>query len=105
MTVDKERARGDVAVGNEVGSINACFKGEGMTPSELELFSTQVLIDEIVRRTTFQGVIIHSTEEAKSRDWDGRKVFLVRLNENLEAEEAGRLLDVVSRHIAFSASE
>ena len=73
-----------------------------MTPHELDLFSTQELIDEIVRRKTFQGVIVHSNVEARSREWDGQKVFLVRFNENLDAEEAGRLLEVVSRHIAYS---
>lgn len=71
-----------------------------MTPGDLELFSTQDLIDELLQRTTFQGVIVHSRDEAKDRDWSGERIFYVRLNANLVPEEAGRLLDVVSRYLA-----
>ncbi len=71
-----------------------------MKAGELELFATQDLIDELLRRSTFQGVIVHAVEGAKSRDWEGERVFAVRHNANLDTEEAGRLMDVVSRHIA-----
>jgi hypothetical protein len=71
-----------------------------MKPGELELFSTEELINELLRRTTFQGVIVHARDGAKSRHWEGERVFNVRLNGNLPAEEAGRLLDVVSQYIA-----
>jgi len=66
----------------------------------MELFGTRELIDELMRRTTFQGVIVHSRDEARSRSWDGERVFCVRHNANLDTEEAGRLLDVVSQYIA-----
>ena len=68
-------------------------------PGELELFTTEELIDELMRRTTFQGVIVHARDEAKSRHWTGERIFRVRINQNLDAEEASRLLDVVSQHI------
>ena len=68
-------------------------------PGELELFSTEELIDELMRRTTFQGVIIHARDGAKSRHWSGERVFRVRINQNLAPEEASRLLDVVSQQI------
>jgi len=68
--------------------------------SELELFSTQDLINELLRRTTFQGVIVHAHDEAKCSNWTGERVFSVRFNANLNAEEAGRLLDVVSQKMA-----
>ena len=68
-------------------------------PGELELFSTEELIDELMRRTTFQGVIVHARDGAKSRHWSGERVFRVRINQNLAPEEAGRLLDVVSQQI------
>ena len=71
-----------------------------MKPGELELFATEELIDELMRRTTFQGVIIHARDEAKSRYWDGERVFRVRINENLNREETSRLLEVVSQHIS-----
>jgi len=71
-----------------------------MNPGDLELFSSEALVEELLRRTTFQGVIVHSRDEAKSRDWTGERVFSIRLNANLEVEEAARLLDVVSQSIS-----
>lgn len=72
-----------------------------MSMGELELFSTQVLIDEILRRTTFQGVIVHSVDEVRNHGWEGERVFAVRHNASLATEEAGRLLDAVSQYIAI----
>jgi hypothetical protein len=71
-----------------------------MKPRDVELFRTDELIDELLRRSTFQGVIIHSRDEAKSRHWTGERIFNVRHNANLGTEEAGRLLDVVSQYLA-----
>ena len=71
-----------------------------MTDRELELFATEELIDELLRRATFQGVIVHSREQAKNQDWDGERMFSVRFNGNFDTQEVGRLLDVVSRHLA-----
>jgi hypothetical protein len=71
-----------------------------MSPSDLELFATQELIDELLRRTTFQGVVVHALDGAKDRHWDGERIFVVRHNSNLDTEEAGRLLDVVGQYIA-----
>lgn len=71
-----------------------------MNPGDLELFSTQDLIDELMARNTFQGVLVHALEEAKTADWSGERVFVVRHNASLATEEAGRLLDVVSQHLA-----
>lgn len=68
-------------------------------PGELELYGTDELVDEIVRRSTFQGIVIYAKDGVRSRDWAGERIFSIRLNENLEAEEAGRLLDVICRHI------
>jgi hypothetical protein len=75
------------------------LREQSMKPGDLELFSTEELIDELMRRTTFQGVIVHARDGAKDRHWSGERVFRVRLNANLEPDEAGRLLDVVSQHI------
>lgn len=70
-----------------------------MQPNELELYSTKELINELLRRTTFQGVIIHSRDEARNADWENERVFNVCLNANLDIEKAGRLLGVVSNHL------
>ncbi len=71
-----------------------------MNTGELELFATQELINELLRRTTFEGVIVHAVDGAKSRHWEGERLFGVCHNANLGAEEAGRLLNVISEYIA-----
>jgi len=71
-----------------------------MNAGQLELFATQELIDELMRRTTFQGVVVYAVDGAKNRHWAGERLFAVRHNANLDTEEAGRLLDVVSQYIA-----
>jgi len=70
-----------------------------MAPGELELFETHDLIEELLRRASFQGVIIHAREGIKSADWEGERVFSVRFNGNLSSEEAGRLLKLVGHHL------
>ena len=71
-----------------------------MNAGELELLGTSEFINELLRRTTFQGVIVYSVEGAKNRHWAGERLFAVRHNVNLDTEEAGRLLDVISQYIA-----
>jgi hypothetical protein len=72
-------------------------------PSDLELHTTQELIEELMRRQTFLGVVVHSREELKDRGWTGERVFTVHYNANLGAAEAGRLLDVVAEHLERAA--
>ncbi|MBX9678829.1 MAG: hypothetical protein K2X38_08685 [Gemmataceae bacterium] len=64
--------------------------------SDLSFFSTQELIDELVSRKTFLGVIVHAEEEHRTKEWRGDKYFDVRFNKNLHEYEAMKLLDVVS---------
>jgi len=71
-----------------------------MNAGELELYATQDLINELLRRTTFQGVIVHAVDGAKSHHWAGERLFAVRHNATLETAEAGRLLNVISEHIS-----
>jgi len=67
--------------------------------SGLEFFTTQELISELMRRKTFLGIVVHSTDELRGSTWAGEKVFQVHFNSNLDAEQAGRLLDVVAGHL------
>jgi len=70
-----------------------------MAPSDLELYTTPELIQELMRRRTFLGLVIHSEPELRAEQWSGERVFTVHLNDNLEAAEAGRLLDVLAEHM------
>ena len=67
-----------------------------MQGSELDFYSNQELIDELLRRTTFLGVVVHSSEEMRNRQWGEERLMRVQFNENLTTEQAGRLLDVVA---------
>lgn len=69
-----------------------------MQPSTLELCTTTELVEELMRRTTFLGVVVHSEQELKG-PWVGERTFQVHFNSNLDAGQAWRLLDVVAHHM------
>jgi hypothetical protein len=76
-----------------------------MEPSDLAFYTTQELIDELVHRATFLGVVIHSGQELRDQDWSQETLFKVRFNSNLSNEEASHLLGTVSRHLDGTCSE
>ena len=71
-----------------------------MPAAELAFCSNQELIDELLRRTTFLGVVVHSSEEIRNRQWGGERMMRVQFNDNLSTEQAGRLLDVVAAQMS-----
>jgi hypothetical protein len=66
-----------------------------MQPTDLELYTTRELVNELMRRKTFLGIVVHSEEELKSKTWTGERIFKVHYNSNLDADQACRLLDAV----------
>ncbi len=70
-----------------------------MEHRELELFSTQQLISELLKRQTFLGVVIQSVEEEKGQEWPEERVFKMHFNEHLDSPTAGRLLSAIAEHI------
>jgi len=73
-----------------------------MDHGDLELVSTTDLIDELMRRSTFQGIVVHSEHEAKRPHWEGERIFKVHYNANFEPEQVSRLLGVVSEYMERS---
>jgi hypothetical protein len=71
-----------------------------MDPNELAFYSSRDLIDELLRRESFLGVIVHSAEETRGRGWTGNKAFQVRFNSNLDMDAAGRLLNLVAEGLS-----
>jgi hypothetical protein len=69
-----------------------------MQPSPIEFFTTAELVDELMRRQTFLGVVVHSEEELKGT-WKGERTFKVRFNSNLDAAQTCRLLETVAEHM------
>lgn len=61
--------------------------------TELELYSTEELIAELLSRTTFQGLILRRTGDFRGEWQDGPNHFQMSFN-NLEREEALRLMVV-----------
>lgn len=70
-----------------------------MTVRDLELFATEELLEEILRRSSFQGVVIHAREAVGNGPAVSERAFRVCFNSNFETEEVGRLLDHVSRRL------
>ena len=70
-----------------------------MQSSDLAFYTTTELIEELMRRKTFLGVVIHSEAEYRGTAGTGRKVFKVHLNANMDNAQAGRLLEAVSAHL------
>jgi hypothetical protein len=75
-----------------------------MQGSELAFFTTQELIDEVLRRQTFCGVVVQSADEHRSAEWGAERTFRVRFNGNLDAPRAGRLLAAVSNYMDLMES-
>jgi hypothetical protein len=63
---------------------------------DLAFYTTTELIDELLSRHTFLGVIVHSAEAHRGLQWQGEKQFKVHFNDNLSPPEAARLLAAVS---------
>ncbi len=70
-----------------------------MDKSDLELFSTQELINELMRRKTFLGIVVHSQREFKENKWDGERTFKVHFNGNLKTAQATRLLETIAEYL------
>lgn len=70
-----------------------------MEPADLELFTTKQLVDELMRRKTFLGVVVHSETEYKREVWGQNRIFQVHFNDNLTSETAGRLLDTIAESL------
>jgi hypothetical protein len=70
-----------------------------MPPTDLDLCSTRELIEALVRRTTFLGIVVHSGQEHRGPWQHGERSFHVHYNANLDDSEARRLLAVVSEQL------
>ena len=70
-----------------------------MVQADLAFFTTSELIDELLSRHTFLGVVVSSEQEHRGQDWSGEKQFKVHFNDNLSPSEAARLLGTVSEYM------
>jgi hypothetical protein len=73
-----------------------------MNVTELAFYSSRELVNELMQRQSFLGVIVHALEETRGQGWNGNKNFQVRFNENLDAEAVSRLLNIVAEGISPS---
>ena len=70
-----------------------------MDSSDLAFFTTDELVEEILRRKTFLGVVIQSEEDYRAPHWGPERIFKVQYNSNLNPEHAARLIDVVAEYM------
>jgi hypothetical protein len=66
--------------------------------TELAFYTCDELIQELMRRKTFYGCIIHSADDHKHDCWEERTIR-VHFNKNLDQAHAGRLLDTVAERL------
>jgi hypothetical protein len=64
--------------------------------TSLEFYTSAELVNELMKRKTFMGIIIHSKEEFKERTWQGDKAFHVHVTANLDAGETSLILGAVA---------
>lgn len=76
-----------------------------MDSSELAFYTTDELINELMRRRTFLGVIVHSPQEMKNDQWGEERTFRVHFNGNLGAGKAGRVLERVASYMDLHVTE
>jgi hypothetical protein len=76
-----------------------------MQAGDLELFATEQLIAELMRRRTFLGVVVQSVDEHKESEWSGKGAFKVHYNSNLDVDQACRLLEAVTESMDHYPSE
>lgn len=72
-----------------------------MNPAPIELCTTSELIDELMRRQTFLGVVIHSEKELKGV-WPGEGTFQIHFNSNLDVSQISQLLDAVAQYMQLN---
>jgi hypothetical protein len=70
-----------------------------MEAGDLELVPTQQLINELVSRRTFLGVIIHSDKDCRNTEWGSDRNFRVHFNGNLDAAQVPLLLDRIAEYV------
>ena len=76
-----------------------------MDSSELAFYSTDELINELMHRRTFLGVVVHSPQEMKNSEWGEERCFKVHFNGNLGPGKASRLLDRVASYMDLHVTE
>jgi len=67
--------------------------------TELAFCTTKELIAELMSRKTFLGVVVHSDQELRGREWGPERMFQVHYNSNLDSVQAARLLDTVAEYM------
>lgn len=70
-----------------------------MHDDDLGLYTSEELVNELLRRQTFLGVLIQGEGDWKGH-WDNVRNFKVLFNGNLRTEEVRRLLGVVTDHLS-----
>jgi hypothetical protein len=71
-----------------------------MQSTDLAFCTCDELIQELMKRKTFYGCVIHAAEDHKHDTWEER-TFRVHFNQNLDQARTGRLLDRVAEYLTI----
>jgi hypothetical protein len=78
---------------------------ESMQDPDLAFYSTQELVDELLRRQSFLGVIVQAADDNRQDKWPDERMFKVQFNNSLSTDQAGRLLEVVAEYMNIHLGE
>lgn len=70
---------------------------------ELELYSTDELVQELLHRATFQGIIFHSHDEFRGKNWDNKTFRLFWAN--VEFAEIKLLVETLREYLEKKENE
>ena len=70
-----------------------------MHDGDLSFYTTQELINELMHRKTFLGVVVRSEKEFTSDEWGPERIFKVHFNDNISSAQAGRLLKKIADYV------
>ena len=70
-----------------------------MQGNDLEFYTSKELVEELLRRSSFLGVVVHSDTDFRNGVWGDERNFKVEFNSNLSTSEAARLLETVAERI------
>jgi hypothetical protein len=70
-----------------------------MAPDELSLYTAEELIDELMGRSTFQGIVIRAEDSYKGGPWKGEQTYKASWTSNLGDARIEQVLEQVAQGV------
>lgn len=74
--------------------------------NELALATNEELIDELVLRGTFVGMVIRCQDDLRGAPWDGEeRYFTISSNDNMSDKQRFKVLMTIAEHLAGKTND